>query len=315
METQYFKTLLTVVKAASFSKAASELCITQSAVSQRIKFMEDRYGHQLLDRSGPLLVATQAGRIVLEKAEKMILLEGEIVKELAKLFGNKRLSLCCTPTFGVAYLPKVLNSFLQQHSESVDLKFIFHTPALAIKGLNDNEFDIAIIDHCEEIDLNDFTTFALPKDELVFVTAPLPEFAGKTVNLDQLLQLRLITRKEGCSSRSLLELNLKAAGMSLSNFRSMVVFDDFRLAIQSVISGGGTAFLSRSLVAEYLLEGSLLAHNLEDFCHLRHRTVAVNRNRGVPELVEAFLESLNGVFYATEGQSCFNKLGQLNESV
>jgi len=297
METQYFKTLMTVVQTASFSKAASELCITQSAVSQRIKFMEERYGHQLIDRSGVLLVATEAGRIVLEKAERILLDERDIIKELAKISGNRRLSLCCTPTFGIVYLPQVLSSFLLDHSDSVDLKFIFLTPDQALRGLVENEYDLAVIEHCEEMSFSDFTTFALPKDELVFITAPQSISSGKSLQLNDLLALRLITRKEGCSSRRRLELNLQNAGISLHDFKSMLVLDDLRLTIETVMSGGGVAFVSRSLVEAQLAAGVLCEHTIDAFCHLRYRTVLVNRNRGIPELIESFLGSLNGVFY------------------
>lgn len=43
METMYLKTLIVAAEKGSFSKASTELCITQSAVSQRIKFLEERY--------------------------------------------------------------------------------------------------------------------------------------------------------------------------------------------------------------------------------------------------------------------------------
>jgi DNA-binding transcriptional LysR family regulator len=302
METQYFKTLITVVKTASFSKAASELCITQSAVSQRIKFMEERYARQLIDRSGTLLVATDAGRIVLDKAEQILLIERDLLKELAKISANRRFSLCCTPTFGIVYLPQVLSSFLLDHSDSVDLKLIFLTPDQAVKGLIDNEYDLAVIEHCDEMHSSDFTTFALPKDELVFITAPPNKSSEKKVQISDLLSLRLITRKEGCSSRRRLESNLQKAGLSLHDFQSMVVLDDLRLTIQTVILGGSVAFVSRSLVEAQLEAGLLCEHKIEDFCHLRHRTVLINRNRGVPELIESFLESLNRVFYETAGR-------------
>lgn len=297
VETQYFKTLMAVVNTASFSKAASELSITQSAVSQRIKFMEEHYGHQLIDRSGTQLVATEAGRVVLDKAERILLVEQEILKKLANISGNRRLSLCCTPTFGVAYLPQVLSSFLLDHSDSVDLKFIFLTPGQAVKGLVDNEYDLAVIEHCDEINLSDFTTFALPKDELVFITAPQNISSAKGLQLSDFLSLRLITRKEGCSSRRRLELNLQKKGLSLHDFESKVILDDLRLTIQTVIAGGCVAFVSRSLVYSQLNAGVLCGHKIDDFCHLRHRTLLVNRKRGVPELVESFLESINRVFY------------------
>ena len=52
MDTRYLKTLQAVLESGSFSRAADDLNITQSAVSRRIRFMEDQYGMPLIDRSG-----------------------------------------------------------------------------------------------------------------------------------------------------------------------------------------------------------------------------------------------------------------------
>ena len=52
MELLYLKTLVEVVRTGSLSRAADILCVTQPAVSRRIKFLEDQYGYELLDRSG-----------------------------------------------------------------------------------------------------------------------------------------------------------------------------------------------------------------------------------------------------------------------
>lgn len=67
MELAYLKTLLEMVDTGSFSKAADNLYVTQSAVSRRIKFMEDQYGYPLLDRSGPNLLLTDAGTVVADQ--------------------------------------------------------------------------------------------------------------------------------------------------------------------------------------------------------------------------------------------------------
>ena len=72
METRYLNTLVASVEAGTFSKAAEILHITQSAVSQRIKFLEDHFGQQLLDRSGQRLALTTAGKVVFSKAKDIL---------------------------------------------------------------------------------------------------------------------------------------------------------------------------------------------------------------------------------------------------
>jgi len=296
METLYLKTLVVAVDSGSFSKAATVLNITQSAVSQRIKFLEDRYGYQLLDRSGPVLVATEAGRVVLAKAEEILRIESELSNELKHMEGKPRLSLCCTPTFGIVYLPNVLNRFILQNADIVDLKFMFYTPEQAIKGLHENEFDVGVIEHCEALELSEFKTFQLPRDELVFISSPCLQLPSIDVDIDHLLPHRLIARKVGCSSRKLLELNMTAIGRSLKDFKRMIIYDDLRLTIDTVIGGGGIAFVSRSLVKKQLEEGSLLEHRLPGFTHNRFRTVALNKKRTPDKVLQNFMDCIFTTF-------------------
>ncbi len=101
------------------------LHITQSAVSQRIKLLEEYFGQQLLDRSGQRLALTLSGQLVFAKAKDILEKEKELLACLQDSAAKKRLSLCCTPTFGVAYLPQVLSRFLRVHSDLSDFKFVF----------------------------------------------------------------------------------------------------------------------------------------------------------------------------------------------
>jgi len=302
METLYLKTLTVAAETRSFSKAAVVLNITQSAVSQRIKFIEERYGYQLFDRSGPLLVPTDAGKLVLKKAEAILALEREMQEELKQLGGKTRFSLCCTPTFGIVYLPSVLNSFMLKNADIVDLKFIFYTPEQALKGLQENEFDVAVVEHCEGLDFSEFQTCQLPNDELVFISAPSLKLPSPLVDLPALLQQRLIARKDGCSSKKLLKLNLAAMGQEIGDFRKMVIYDDLRLTIQTVADGGGISFVSRNLVQRQLQDGLLMEHHVEGFCHFRYRTIAISKKRAENAMLQDFLGSLFAVFEVGEAE-------------
>jgi len=275
METRYLKTLATAVEAGTFSRAAEILNITQSAVSQRIKFLEDQYGSQLLDRSGPTLVPTEAGRIVLKNARGILDLERDLVEELKRLRDEKRLSLCCTPTFGIAYLPRILSQCLCQNADLADLKFVIHQPMRAVKGLQEKEFDLAIIEHCCGLEFPTLSVQSLPQDELVFISSPALEIAESILPIDTLLPCRVYTRRDGCSSKQLLRHNLTRLGFDLNDFRSIVISDDLRLTIDAVLNGGGISYVSRSLVEDHLDSGRLRAHHVQTFENLRSRSILI----------------------------------------
>lgn len=304
METQYLRTLEAVLETGSFSRAAADLCITQSAVSQRIRFLEDRYGFTLIDRSGAAICATEAGRIVLQKTKRILAMEKEMEHELQGLAGKTQLSLCCTPTFAVVYLPRVLNRFLLSHSDDVDLKFALNTPEQSIKGLLAKDFDMSVVEHCGELAAEDALKHPLPPDELAFISSPtlgIPE----RVELEDLLKYRLIARREGCSSRKLLKENLARFDKSVDDFKAMIMHDDLHLTIQTVVAGRGVAFVSKSLVFDQIQKGELKGHILEGFQCTRSRTALVDPKRKDDPVLADFLASVRSAFEgATDGISC-----------
>ncbi|MEA3544458.1 MAG: LysR family transcriptional regulator [Thermodesulfobacteriota bacterium] len=280
MDTRYLQTLVTVVETGSFSQAARSLHLTQSAVSQRIKFIEEAFGYSLFDRSGATLLLTTAGEIVLGSAQQILGIENSLLGKLKRINGRKKVSLCCTPTFGSVYLPGVLNRFmLQSGGAPTDLNFLLHNPEQALEGILNKEFDIAIVEHCPKADLSAFQTYPLPEDELVFVTSPKLDLASSEHDIESLFRFSLFVREEGCSSRQLLTRGLAEQGKSLDDFAAVVTSDDLRLTCQTVLSGGGISFMSKSLVCEYLETGQMVEHYVKGFPHSRQRKVVVEKGR------------------------------------
>lgn len=280
MDIRYLNTLVTVVEFGSFSKAAKFLHLTQSAVSQRIKFLEESYSYTLFDRSAPTLSLTAAGEMVLEGARRIIGIEDSLRGKLKKINGRQKVSLCCTPTFGTVYLSGVLNRFiLESGGVPTDLNFLLHNPEQALEGILNKEFDISIVEHCPKADLSEFQTYELPEDELVFVTSPKLNLSSASHEIDSILKFCLFVRDEGCSSRQLLVRGLAEQGKSLDDFASVVTSDDLRLTRQTILAGGGIAFMSKSLVCEYLETGQMVEHYVKGFPQSRQRKILMEKGR------------------------------------
>lgn len=295
METRYLKTLVVAAENGNFSRTAEILNLTQSAVSQRIKYLEDFFGHQLFDRSSAGLILTPIGSRVVGKAQAILAKEQELFVELERYAPGKRLSLCCTPTFGTAFLPRVLNSFVLQNADLDDLKFIFAQPDQAIRGLHEGNYDLAVIEYCEDLDLEGFFIKPLQEDQLVFISSPQLGLDEERVGLPELLRHRLYARRDGCSSKRLLLQNLKEADSSLSDFLSVVISDDLRLTIESVQSGNGISFISRSLVVTQLADRTLRAHRVPEFTQNRCRSIVLHPHRKDEPLIKLFLDCIENV--------------------
>ena len=105
----------------SFTLAAKDLFLTQSAVSHAIKALEDDLGTRLVDRVGRRVLLTQAGEQFLRHTEK-ILREMETARaglDTLSKWGHGRLRVGASTTACQHILPTVLREFRQSYPKCV----------------------------------------------------------------------------------------------------------------------------------------------------------------------------------------------------
>lgn len=276
MESVYLRTFVEVASTGNLTRAAENLNVTPSAVSRRIKFIEEQYGYELLDRSGQIMLPTAAGTLVLEKAKQLIQIENELLSGLTNIHKSRKFSFGCTPAFGIAHLPEVMRRFMLVNADLTNLEFKFDMPEKLVAGLKENLFDLAVIEHCECLDLAGFATSPLPEDEMIFICPPRLFPEGRDVTIDDLFSQTLYSRKQGCCSRKFLDLNLGRIGRNACEFGKIVVYDDLHIIMDSVMRGDGIAYLSKSLVADKISCGALTEHHIEGFVDRKRRTFVLN---------------------------------------
>lgn len=292
MDIIYLKTFLEVVQTGSFTKTAETLCVSQSAVSRRIQFMETQYGCTLVDRSGTPLKPTPEGRLVLEKALKIVEIEKDLDLELSKMGKKPQFSFISTPIFSLVYLPDILRKFMRGHPDLADLKFFTNIPGNIIKELNKGLFDVAVIEHCQSFDLSEFEVTTLPGDEIIFAAAPELGIHTGNIQLEELFAYTLFIRKSGHCSRALLEENLAKSGHSLEEFPKVVVVDNLDTLIDLVIKGDGIAFISNDLIRSYIESGSLVEVRIPGFVHKRRRTLVFPEHPPGCNYIQAFADQI-----------------------
>ena len=91
----------------NFSRAAEELLLTQPAVTQQIKALEDEFGVPLFDRGGGHITLSAGGKALLPYVEKMKVLSDEATAAVAEAFGQQagELVLGASQTIGQYLLP------------------------------------------------------------------------------------------------------------------------------------------------------------------------------------------------------------------
>ena len=85
-----FRYIAAIANHGSISKAARSECISQPALSQRLKRLEEKLGCELFDRSSQPLVPTQFGEVVIRYAQRAIAIEADMNREVHSMVRNKR---------------------------------------------------------------------------------------------------------------------------------------------------------------------------------------------------------------------------------
>lgn len=148
------------------SRAATQVGRTQSALSQQVKKLEDAVQHTLMVRSGRGIVLTAHGERVLAHAHKILRAHDEAVAEILgeSLSGNVRLG--CPDDYARVFLPRLLETFAQQHPQVLIEVVCAPTPRL-IQQLGSQALDIAIISLPDSPDRDKF----LRREPFVWVGA------------------------------------------------------------------------------------------------------------------------------------------------
>ncbi|WP_300668756.1 transcriptional regulator GcvA [Desulfoluna sp.] len=240
----------TVAKYLSFTTAARELCITQGAVSQQIKKLEDFLGHALFLRGHPSLSLTHAGAdylpSVIEALDKIRISTAALSRKDAK--GS--LSVNVSPSFANQWLLSRFHLFCQKYPD-IDLK-INATPIRTEFGKED--VDVAIRYgagpwpgiHCDR--LSHGRVYAVCSPELLDGPHPLTTIR----NLKHHLLLR---NSELC----LWPMWLETVGMNLAEMRQGPTFNLLYMVLQAAANGQGVALGSTVQIFDQVNTGKLVA--------------------------------------------------------
>ena len=167
LDTQTLRTFITVAEMASMTLAAEHLHLTQGAISQQIKKLEELLGVPLFVRARSGLKLTEAGERLFGKARRLVCLNDSIWSEMTNT------SCCGAISVGVPLdliaadaVPRILRSFSERHVE-IDLSVHCEPTARLRERVSSGQLDLAILEEFPEAQVGE-TLYA---DRLVWVGA------------------------------------------------------------------------------------------------------------------------------------------------
>lgn len=256
-------TFLEVCKYMNFTKAAEALHITQPAVSQHIRYIEEYYQTRLFTFQGKKPVLTEAGEYLLHAfttlSHDQVYLKEHLLsmqkKKPALIFG-------ATLTIGEYVMPRFLIEYQTRHPDTVLTMITANTHEL-LDRISDGEIDFAIVEGYFDKTQYDYLTFS---SEPYIAVAGTPLFEDcRPRSLSELLDQKLIVREPGSGTREILEKHLEARNLSIHDFSGVSEIGNIP-ALKAVVSAGlGITFLYRSAAEEELKNGILFDVTPENF--------------------------------------------------
>lgn len=266
MDIEILKSLIAVAETGSFSRAATKLCVSQSAVSKRVKQLEEMLGFQLLDRSGAQLKLTEAGCIVERNAKGVLDICRRCSAELAALRGTKRIEFRCTPSYGLSFLPLVTKELMEQRPDITNYSISVGSLEDVMATIKNGGCQLAVVEHCDLMPIDEsYLLEKLDSDQLILVASPSLGLPKGELTIEQLLPFTLYIRSVGCCSRMVLESNLNRSGFSLDMFSKTMICDDLNMILNSLRTGQGIGYIANDVVRELIADGTLMKLDLPEF--------------------------------------------------
>lgn len=117
MKFDHLRTFQKVALTSSFTRAARELFLTQPAVSQQIKALEDKYGVKLFDRKGKMINLTGEGKVLFSKVNSF-LNELHDIERMFEDFSMQpvgSIDIASTAIFSTYFLPRTMGAFNKKY--------------------------------------------------------------------------------------------------------------------------------------------------------------------------------------------------------
>ena len=240
----------------SFTLAAKDLFLTQSAVSHAIKTLEGEVGSPLVSRTGRRVLLTQAGEQFLRHVEKIIremeLARGEI--DTLSKWGQGRLRVGAGMMACQYLLPVVLRDFRQSFPKCV-IRIEPGDHVRQLELLRGNHVDLAIL--LEPPRQGDLNFIPLFQDELRFVVAPLHPWAGLSrIPREAIAEETLVLYNKSSYTFRLLHDYFREEKIILNNFIELGSMEAIR---ELVKVGVGAGVLAPWIVRPELESGSLIS--------------------------------------------------------
>jgi DNA-binding transcriptional LysR family regulator len=285
------KVFYTVALRLNFTKAATELYITQPAVSKHIQELEETYKTKLFERNGSKIALTPAGKILLKYTKSIFDIYREIDFEMSSFNAERQglLRLGASTTISQYIISPVLASFHQKQKD-IKVNLLNGNTEQIENALINKEIEIGIVEGQSKNQSIKYIPFL--KDELVLVcNSKNPLVQQNEISVNDLKSMKFITRERGSGTLEVIEFALKKAGLKFSDLQIEMQLGSTESIKSYLLNSDCFAFMSIHAVNKELKNKELIVLDVENLSIERYFYIATLQGKS-DSLSELFIQNL-----------------------
>jgi DNA-binding transcriptional LysR family regulator len=292
--------LLAVAKHGNYTRAAKQLSLTQPAVTQHIKQLENQLGIKIFNRTGRLIKPTNEGAIAISYARRSIALFENLKQSI--LDENRciqRLTVGITHTAESNAVAEVLGKYSAEN-KGTSITIITGAINNLYEMLINYEIDLAVVDG--KIQNNAVNSLLLDTDSLVLVVSNNHPLAKQSmVTIEQLKEQPLILRRPPSGTRNLFIAHLESNNLSLDEFNLILEVDNVATIKDLIRRDIGVSILSRSVCLDELKKGKITVLPIENHSMIREINILYHSDFKHTQVLHSIVSGYNKVikYYST----------------
>ena len=281
--------LLAVADEQNFTKAAERLSLTQPAISQHIRHLEEELGVQLFIRGKGAVRPTEAGKTVILYARRFITLFERMnitLQDQEKQMTRLRVGVTHTAESNI--VAEVLAEY-GNLNPGIVITILTDSIKNLYDRLNDYDLDIAIVEGVTTIP--SFGFILLDTDYLVCAMSNEHRLAKQPmVTLSDLQRERMILRRAGSATMNLFMASLESLNRSIDEFHVILEVDNIATIKDLVRKNLGISILPKSTCMDEVSKGKMTVLPIENMSMIRETKIVYSKDFSHPHILSDLTE-------------------------
>ncbi|NJL18866.1 MAG: LysR family transcriptional regulator [Bdellovibrionaceae bacterium] len=289
MQVESFRVFRDLVESQSFSKAAHLNNITQSAVSQQIRAMEERFHIPLIERSSKRFSLTREGELLYEISKDITSSFDSLLHQFNEMrnivSGNIRIATVYS--IGLHELPPYIKHFLREFP-NVNVHVEYRRSNQVYEEVQTGTCDLGLVAFPAQKKYLKVENFK--KDRLVLICAPTHALGGKKeVDFPDLTGCKFIGFEPDIPTRRAVDKIFREKGIDP---KPVMEFDNIETVKRAVEIDAGVSVVPRATVEQEVRSGTLCALEFKNKPYYRPLGIIYKSGRVLSPALKRFLKTL-----------------------